>query len=40
MEKRITFRAKDWLLEQLLKEKDVSKLIRQVLMAYYRGEKK
>lgn len=38
-EKRITFRVKGWLLEKLLSEKDVSKVIRKVLSAHYGGAK-
>lgn len=40
MEKRITFRVRGWLLEQLMKEKDISKVIRKVLEIHYGGVKK
>lgn len=39
-EKRFTVRVKGWLLEQLSKEKDVSKVIRQALINYYEVVKK
>ncbi|MDR6883089.1 hypothetical protein [Bacillus sp. 3255] len=41
-EKRFTFRVKGWLLEKLLKEKkrDVSKIVREALIAHYGGESK
>lgn len=39
MEKRFTFRVKGWLLEKLLKEKDVSKAIRKALITYYEVKK-
>lgn len=40
MEKRITFRVKGWLLEKLMQEKDISKVIREVLAKHYGGVKK
>lgn len=40
MEKRITFRCKGWLLDLLLKEKDVSKVIREALKVHYGEVKK
>lgn len=39
-EKRFTFRVKGWLLAQLLKEKDVSKVIREALTMHYGEVKK
>lgn len=38
-DRRFTFRVKGWLLELLLKEKDVSKVIRQALINHYEVKK-